>query len=159
MTNRRALDQCRRAVDDSRARPTVVDEPLDDSIFTVWPSICRQLPPRSTILDMLCFYATPAVRSDLVQPLAFDDSAWLADQLVDQVIELVRTWEPTTDWHIRSLTRGGRALEWIVWRVATAADDDLAPLYEDEAASPWAIDLDTLPRYDSQSAVLAPAEE
>lgn len=53
MTNRRALDQCRRAVDDSRARPTVVDEPLDDSIFTVWPSICRQLPPRSTILDML----------------------------------------------------------------------------------------------------------
>jgi hypothetical protein len=159
MTNRRALDQCRRAVDAREARPTVGEEPPDESIFTVWPSIGRQLPPRSVIFDMLCFYATPAVRGDLMQPLAFDESAWLADQLVDRVIELVRTWEPTTGWERGTLARRGRALEWIVWRVATAADEDLAALYEDEAASPWAIDLDTLPRYGGQPAVLAPVEE
>ena len=159
MSKRRGIDQCRREVDDSRAQPTGVDEPLDESVFIVWPSIGRQTPPRSTIFDMLCFYATPAVRSDLMQPLAFDESAWLADQLVDRVIELVRTWEPATDWHIRSLTRSGRSLEWIVWRVATSADRDLAPHSEDEAASPWAIDLDTLARYGGQPAVLTPVEE
>ena len=126
MSKRRALDRCRRKADDGRARPAMVDEPLDNSAFTVWPSTGRQLPPRSTILDMLCFYASPTVRSDLMQPLAFDESAWLADQLVDRVIELVRTWEPTTEWHSQSLTRSGRALEWIVWRVATGADPDLA---------------------------------
>ncbi len=147
MTNRRALDQCRREVDESRARPTVVDEPIDDSVFIVWPSIGRQLPPRSVVFDLVCFHATPRVRSDLMHPLAFDESAWLADQLVDRVCGFVRTWEPTTDWHRRSLTRSGRTLEWIVWRVATAADQDVAPLYEDEATSPWAIDLETLPRY------------
>ena len=80
MSKRRALDQCRREADDSRARPAMVDEPLDNSAFTVWPSIGRQLPPRSVIFDMLCFYATATVRSDLMQPLAFDESAWLADQ-------------------------------------------------------------------------------
>lgn len=155
MSKRRALDQCRREADDSRARPTVVEEPLDDLVFIVWPSIGRQLPPRSVIFDMLCFYATATVRSDLMQPLAFDESAWLADQ----VIELVRTWEPTAEWHSQSLTRSGRALEWIVWRVATGADPDLAPLYEDEAESPWAIDVDTLQRYGVLPAVLAPVDE
>ena len=85
--------------------------------------------------------------------------AWLADQLVDRVIELVRTWEPTTEWHSQSLTRSGRALEWIVWHVATGADPDLAPLYEDEAESPWAIAVDTLPRYGVLPAVLAPVDE
>lgn len=158
MSKRRALDQCRREVDAGLAQSTVVDEPLDESVFIVWPSIGRQLPPRCVIFDMLCFYATPSVRSDLMQPLAFDESAWLADQLVDRVIELVRTWEPATEWH-RSLTRSGRALEWIVWRVATAADQDVAPLYEDEASSPWAIDLETLSRYGVLPAMLAPVEE
>ena len=69
MSKRRALDRCRRKADDGRARPAMVDEPLDNSAFTVWPSIGRQLPPRSVIFDMLCFYATPTVRSDLMQPL------------------------------------------------------------------------------------------
>lgn len=56
------------------------------------------------------------------------------------------------------MTRSGRALEWIVWRAAAEADGDLAPLYEDEAASPWAIDLETLPRYGALPTVLiAPA--
>ncbi len=159
MTKRRALDRCRREADVSRARPTVVDEPLDDSVFIVWTSIGRQLPPRSVIFDMLCFYASATVRSDLMEPLAFDESAWLADQLVDRVIQLVRTWEPATEWHRRSLTRSGRTLDWIVWRVATGADEDLAPLYEDEAESPWAIDLETLPRYGVLPAVLAPLDE
>lgn len=159
MSKRRALDQCHREVDAGRAQPIAVDEPIDDSAFIVWPSIGRQLPPRLTIFDMLCFYATPTVRSDLMQPLAFDESAWLADQLVDRVIELVSTWEPTTDWHRRSLTRSGRTLEWIVWGVATGADQDLAPLYQDEAASPWAINLDTLPRYGVPPAVLGSVEE
>lgn len=87
MTKRRALDRCRREVDDSRARPTLADEPIGDSVFIVWPSIDRRLPPRSVICDMLCFYATPMVRSDLMQPFAFDESAWLAGQLADQLAE------------------------------------------------------------------------
>ena len=94
-----------------------------------------------------------------MQPLAFDESAWLADQLVDRAIEPVHSWEPTTEWHRPSLTRSGRALDWIVWRVATGADQDLAPLDEHDAASPWVIDLDTLPRYGGQPVVLAPVEE
>ena len=108
MSKRRALDQCRREVDNSRARPTVVDEPLDDLVFIVWPSIGRQLPPRSGIFDMLCFYATAMVRSDLMQPLAFDESAWLADQLVDRVIDLGDS-EEETFWteFLRSLRRRG----------------------------------------------------
>ena len=40
------------------------------------------------------------------------------------------------------------------WQVATAADEDLAETYRNEAMIAWAIDLDTLPRYATAPAML-----
>ena len=35
----------------------------------------------------------------------------------------------------------------MVWQVATAADDDLGPMYRHDAIIPFAIEMDSLPRY------------
>ena len=45
------------------------------------------------------------------------------------------------------IVRPGRTLEWMVWQVATAADDDLGPMYRHDAVIPFAIEMDSLPRY------------
>ena len=46
-----------------------------------------------------------------------------------------------------SVVRTGRTVEWLVWQVATAADDELGPMYREDPVIPFAIDLETLPRY------------
>ena len=41
-----------------------------------------------------------------------------------------------------SVVRTGRTVEWLVWQVATAADDELGPMYREDTVIPFAIDLD-----------------
>ncbi len=94
---------------------------------------------------MVMFYASPRLR-DRLQAVWRED-AGLLEELVEQVIELAATWKPWTDWHMMAVVRTGRTLEWMVWQVATAADDELGPMYREDPVIPFAIDLDTLPRY------------
>ena len=75
------------------------------------------------------------------------EDAGLLEDLVEQVIDLAATWKPTTEWHMMSVVRTGRTVEWLVWQVATAADDELGPMYREDPVIPFAIDLETLPRY------------
>ena len=88
------------------------------------------------------FYASPALRDRL--RMSWPEDAGLLEDLVEQVIDLVATWKPTTEWHMLSVVRTGRTLEWMVWQVATAADDELGPMYREDPVMPFAIDLATL---------------
>ncbi|MDW3215718.1 MAG: hypothetical protein R8G01_17090 [Ilumatobacteraceae bacterium] len=94
---------------------------------------------------MLVFYASPALRDRLVT--AWPEDAELLDDLVEQVVDLAATWQPTAEWHQMSVVKQHRTVEWMVWQVATAADDELGPMYREDTVIPFAIDLDTLPRY------------
>jgi len=102
-------------------------------------------PSRATVTDMVMFYASPSVRDRL--RMEWPEDAGLMEDLVEQVLDLVATWKPTTEWQMLSVVRMGRTLEWMVWQVAMAADDELGPMYREDPVAPFAIDLDTLPRY------------
>ncbi len=110
-----------------------------------FPYSTPSLPSRKVLRDMLMFYASPALRDRLVT--AWPEDAELLDDLVEQVIDLAATWQPTTEWHQMSVVKQHRTVEWMVWQVATAADDELGPMYREDTVIPFAIDLDTLPRY------------
>ncbi|HWL44580.1 MAG TPA: hypothetical protein VNQ73_16690 [Ilumatobacter sp.] len=110
-----------------------------------YPYSTPSLPPNKTLADMVLFYASPALRDRLMMP--WPEDAELLDDLVEEVIGLAETWRPSTEWHFLKVVRQGRTLEWMVWQVATSADEDLGPMYRGDAIIPWAIDLDTLPRY------------
>ncbi len=69
----------------------------------------------------MVFCASPSVRDRL--RMAWPEGAGLLEDLVEQVFDLAATWKPTTEWQIRSVVRPGRTVEWMVWQVATAADD------------------------------------
>ena len=103
------------------------------------------MPGRQTLADMVIFYGSAELRSR-IRSTSPEDAGLLSD-LVDQVIELAATWKPTTEWHMLSVVRTGRTLEWLVWQVATAADNELGPMYREDPVMPFAIDLETLPRY------------
>ena len=111
-----------------------------------------ELPVRRVIADMVVFYATPELRRRLMT--VWPDEAELLEDLVEQVMDLVATWNPTTDWHLMSVVRQGRTLEWLVWQVAMNADQDFGEGYRVDAIIPWAIDLDTLPRYNRPPTML-----
>ena len=110
-----------------------------------YPYSTPSLPPRKTLADMLIFYASPPLRERLTT--AWPEDAELLDDLVEEVVGLVETWRPSTDWHMLEVVRQGRTLEWMVWQVAMAADEDLGPMYRNDAIIPWAINLESLPRY------------
>ena len=102
-------------------------------------------PSRETIADMVMFYASPSLRDRL--RMEWPEDAGLMEDLVEQMLDLVATWKPTTEWHMLSVVRQGRTVEWLVWQVATAADDELGPMYQKDPVIPFAIDLASLPRY------------
>lgn len=110
-----------------------------------FPYSTPSLPSRKVLRDMLMFYASPVLRDRLVT--AWPEDAELLDDLVEQVIDLAATWQPMTEWHQMSVVKQHRTVEWMVWQVATAADDELGPMYREDTVIPFAIDLDTLPRY------------
>lgn len=113
--------------------------------MSIYPYSPPSTPSRATVTDMVMFYASPSVRDRL--RMEWPEDAGLMEDLVEQVIDLVATWKPTTEWQMLSVVRTGRTLEWLVWQVATAADDELGPMYREDTIAPFAIDLDTLPRY------------
>ena len=110
-----------------------------------YPYSPPSMPSRTVVADMVRFYASPRVRDRLA--MAWPEDAGLLENLVEQVLELAATWTPTVDWHLLSVVRTGRTVEWLVWQVATAADDELGPMYREDPVNPFAIDLATLPRY------------
>ncbi len=135
---RRTAGMCRRIV--RRAAPDVVRFPMSN-----YPYSPPKLPGRQTLADMVMFYASAEVR-DRIRSMWPEDAELLSD-LVEQVIDLAATWRPSTEWHMLSVVRAGRTVEWMVWQVATSADDELGPMYREDPVIPFAIDLDTLPRY------------
>lgn len=110
-----------------------------------YPYSPPSMPSRKTLADMVTFYASAELRERLTTP--WPEDAQLLEDLVEEVLGLVATWEPTTDWHLMSIVRPGRTLEWMVWQVAMAADDSLGPMYRDDAIIPFAIEMSSLPRY------------
>jgi hypothetical protein len=136
--SRRTAGMCRRIA--RRAAPDAVTFPMSN-----YPYSPPSMPGRQTLADMVMFYASAELRSRIRSTLAEDES--LLSDSVDQVIELAATWVPTTEWHMMSVVRPGRTVEWLVWQAATAADDELGPMYREDPVIPFAIDLDTLPRY------------
>src|SRR5215210_6975312 len=138
MMSRRPAGTCRRVA--RRAAPDEVRFPMSN-----YPYSPPSMPLRRTLADMVMFYASPEVRSRIGS--TWPEDAGRLEDLVEQVIELVSTWMPTTEWHMLSVVRTGRTLEWLVWQVATAADDELGPSYREDTVIPFAIVLATLPRY------------
>lgn len=136
--SRHAVGMCRRIV--RRAAPDDVTFPMSN-----YPYSTPSLPGRQTLADMVMFYGSAELRSRIRADRSEDED--LLSGLVDQVIELVGTWAPTTEWHMMSVIRQGRTVEWLAWQVATAADDELGPMYREDTVIPFAIDLDSLPRY------------
>ena len=136
--SRRTAGMCRRIA--RRAAP-------DDATFPMsnYPYSTPSIPGRQTLADMVMFYGSAELRSRIRADRSEDED--LLSSLVAQVIELVGTWKPTTEWHMLSVVRTGRTLEWLVWQVATAADDEMGPMYREDTVVPFAIDLATLPRY------------
>jgi hypothetical protein len=110
-----------------------------------YPYSPPSMPSREKVADMVMFYASPSVRDRL--RMGWPEDAGLLEDLVEQVFDLAATWKPTTEWHMLSVVRTGRTVEWMVWQVATAADDELGPMYREDPVMPFAIDLATLPRY------------
>lgn len=136
--SRRAPGMCRRIA--RQVAPDVVTFPMSNFPYST-PSI----PGRQTLADMVMFYGSAELRSRIRADRSEDED--LLSDLVDQVLDLAATWAPTTDWHMMSVVRPGRTVEWLVWQVATAADDELGPMYREDPVIPFAIDLESLPRY------------
>jgi hypothetical protein len=136
--SRAAIGACRRVA--RRAAPAVDTSPMSN-----YPYSPPSMPGRQTLADMVMFYGSAELRSR-IRSTSPQDAELLSD-LVDRVIELAATWKPTTEWHMISVVRTGRTVEWLVWQVATAADDELGPMYREDPVIPFAIDLATLPRY------------
>jgi len=110
-----------------------------------YPYSPPSMPGRQTLKDMVIFYATPNLRDRL--RMGFKEDEGLLEDLAQTVLDLVLTWKPMTEWHMLSVVRTGRTLEWLVWQAVTAADDELGPMYREDTLIPFAIDLATLPRY------------
>lgn len=136
--SRHAAGMCRRIA--RRAAPDDVTFPMSN-----YPYSTPSLPGRQTLADMVMFYGSAELRSRIRADRSEDED--LLSSLVDQVIELVGTWQPTTEWHMMSVVRRGRTVEWLVWQAVTAADDELGPMYREDTVIPFAIDLESLPRY------------
>ena len=107
-----------------------------------YPYSPPQMPGRRRLEDMIVWYATMDIRAEL-----WDPESDLVTELIDQVLELLATWRPTTDLHV-SYVKAGRVLDWMVWSTVSAADESMAASYTDEdCLEPWGIKIDTLPRY------------
>src|SRR5688500_10709031 len=130
MMSRRTIGACRRVP--RRSGPHVARFPMDS-----YPYSPPSTPNRATVADMVMFYASPALRDRL--RMGWPEDAGLLEDLVEQVIDLAATWRPTTEWHMLAVVRTGRALEWMVWQVATAADEELGPMYREDPVLPFAI--------------------
>jgi len=136
--NRRKIGICRRL--QRQLVPHAARFPMSS-----FPYSPPSMPSRKTLADMAMFYASAELRERLMTP--WPEDAELLEDLVEEVIGFAATWEPTTQWHLMSVVRPGRTLEWMVWQVATATDDDLGAMYRNDAIIPFAIDMNTLPRY------------
>ena len=136
--SRHAAGMCRRIA--RRAAPDDVTFPMSN-----YPYSTPSIPGRQTLADMVMFYGSAELRSRIRADRSEDED--LLSGLVDQVIELATSWVPTTEWHVMSVVRTGRTVEWLVWQVATGVDDELGPMYREDPVIPFAIDLESLPRY------------
>ncbi len=135
--SRRTNGVCRREA--RRCAAQIVRSPMSNFPYST------SIPSRRVLADMVVFYASPEIR-DRIRMLWPEDSELLSD-LVEQVVDLFETWEPSTDWHRIAVVQQGRTLEWLVWQTVTAADDEVGLMYRHDPIIPFAIDLETLPRY------------
>ena len=110
-----------------------------------FPYLIPSIPGRRELMDMVVWYATPELRREWMRSWDLVDTE--LDRLTDRAAALIGSWRPVTPFQV-SVARAGRVVEWLVWQVALSADETWATAYLDvEAVEPWAIRLDTLPRY------------
>ena len=113
-------------------------------------------PTRAVLIDMVLWYTTPELRREWMSGWDLEDIE--LDRLTDRAAELIVSWRPTTPYQV-SVARAGRVVEWLVWQVALSADETWAGAYLDvEMIEPWAIRLDTLPRYGQPPTALQVAD-
>ncbi len=96
--SRHAVGMCRRIA--RRAAPDDVTFPMSN-----YPYSTPSMPGRQTLADMVMFYGSAELRSRIRADRSEDED--LLSGLVDQVIDLVGTWAPTTEWHMMSVVRHG----------------------------------------------------
>ena len=111
-----------------------------DSSFRYLPPT---IPGRQELEDMLVWYASMEIRHELL-----DWESDLMAELVERVIEMVATWQPTTALH-EEYVRKGRVLDWMVWSTVSSASESLTAIFTDpeDCLEPWGIAIDSLPRY------------
>ena len=100
------------------------------------------------MVDMLRFYATSEVRALLMSAHETDREA-LEDRLVAELRSQIESWVPQHEWYWDKVHLKGRTVEWLAWCVAVSADPEWASVFRDEPILPFAIDVDTLPRWES----------
>jgi hypothetical protein len=110
-----------------------------------YPYLTPPIPARAVLMDMILWYTTAEMRREWMASWELEDTE--LDRLTDQTTDLIASWRPTTPYQV-SVARAGRVVEWLVWQVALSADQTWASVYLDvDMFEPWAIQLDTLPRY------------
>jgi hypothetical protein len=103
-------------------------------------------PRREILADMILWYTSGEVRAELMAT-SWDLEQTPLDDLTDQAANLIETWTPTTEYHW-TVVRAARVVEWLVWQTALGADETWRAAFHDiEMIEPWAVKLETLPRY------------
>ena len=114
------------------------------------------IPDRETMADMLMFYAMPETRRSIWT--LWPEETDLLDQMVEDLVLLAAEWEPTEEWHHRKLLGQNRVLEWMAWRVAMSYHW-MGEHFAEGSATPWEIDVRTLPRYGGTPTRIVTQEE
>ncbi len=106
-----------------------------------------EIPSREVLADMILWHSSAEMRQELLLWEREDLDKSPLDELVDQTINLLETWRPTSDYQY-TVARKARELDWLVWQVAQQADQFWEQTFQGlDLIEPWAIVLDTLPRY------------
>ena len=121
-----------------------------------FPYLVPPIPPRAELIDMVLWYATPELRREWMSSWDLEDTD--LDRVTDQAATLIGSWRPSSPYQV-SVARAGRVVEWLVWQTALSADSTWASAYLDiQVIEPWAIRLDTLPRYGQPPTMLVEAD-
>ncbi len=106
-----------------------------------------EIPSREVLADMILWHSSAEMRHELLLWEREDLEQSPLDNLVDETSRLLETWQPVTDFQYL-VARKARVLDWLVWQVAQRADQFWEQSFQGlDLIEPWAIVLETLPRY------------
>ena len=103
--------------------------------------------------DMILWFATPEVRSELIYVMLTEPDNPMMDDLELACRDKIATWVPTSELQY-SYYRARRQVEWLVWSTVNQLDETMVAAYvlEDETngdspLEPWGIEISPLPHY------------